>query len=141
MIRHLRRCGHNAGLLLTLAFAATWRPSAVLAQDADLGPLKATREHPLFSPMRRAVERPPAQALEMAAAKVAQSSKPNLELRGVVYAENRRIAIVKHPQEARTIEVSEGAEIDGWTIVAIQHRAIALRRDTLDLVLKMSEPK
>lgn len=141
MIRHLLRGCRYAAFITVTVVAVAGQQIVALAQNADLGTLKSTREHPLFSPTRRAVERRSTPTSEAVAASAMQPTKPNLELRGVVFAEDRRIAIVKHPQDGRAIEVSVGNQIDGWTIVEIQRRAIALHRDTSDLVLKMSEPK
>ena len=114
---------------------------AEAAEAPGLDALEATRQRPLFAPTRRPPPREAASApAEAAAAPDAPVPAPNLELRGVIVGHDRRVAIVKHPQDAKTTDLSIGDRIDGWVVMAIQPRTIVLHRDFRSVALDMPEP-
>jgi hypothetical protein len=63
-----------------------------------------------------------------AAAQSASSTPLAATLVGVILGSGGRRALVEHGEPAQVTRVSEGQEIDGWTITAIQRDRIILRR-------------
>ena len=122
-----------AGAVLS-AFALTASSAAQIYQELD-----ATRSRPLFAPTRR-----PPPAVPESTADIAPSApndpRPNVEVRGIIVGDNRRIAIIQRPAGAQTMRVAVGGEVDGWTVTDIRRRGIVLQRDSRTITLVMPEP-
>jgi hypothetical protein len=100
--------------------AASDNPLAVLSLDR----LSATREHPLFSPSRRAPQLVTASARPPPAPPPAQP--PNIELHGTIINAEDAFAIIFSSAENRTTRVRVGDEIAGWKVSAIDERKMVL---------------
>jgi hypothetical protein len=115
-----------AGLALVVELAFPWEqpPSAPAAAAAAPGELRhpeppvpiayaAIAEHPLFHPSRQPWVAPPPPAPPAAHA---APPPPDYFVSGVVLSGSARSAIVKQSGAAKTMLVSEGDTLGGWTL-------------------------
>ena len=100
----------------------------VLAASPSAQELDATRRRPLFAPTRRPPPEPVAEPVNPVQPAAVEAT-PNVEVRGIIFGDNHRIAIVKRPSSPQTVDVAVGSEIDGWVVSDILPRGIVLRRD------------
>jgi hypothetical protein len=113
---------------------------ATLPEHAALEDYRFALERPLFHPSRRPFpDRKALLALE-ATAKAKQISQPaaaspppprppqGVQLRGTVLAGPLQSAVFERTGSQTYITVSEGEQLDGWTLVKIDREEIVLRR-------------
>lgn len=132
-----------AGVLAAVVCAMVLPGSATRAAEGDRpASYEATRSRPLFSPTRRPPP-PPAPAfvappvVVMAPAPV---MAPDLAVSGVIVGTDTRIAIVKRPSDAVFTRLTPGSKIDGWTVSAIEPRAVVLKRDDRSVTIGLPDP-
>lgn len=65
---------------------------------------------------------------------------PDLAVSGVIVGNDTRVAIVKRPTDAVFLRLTPGSKIDGWTVSAIEPRAVVLRRDDRSVTIGMPDP-
>jgi hypothetical protein len=129
-----------AALFTALSYATASAQLAAYAQDVSLQSSQASRDRPLFSPTRRPIARHQAPTQKAPDVGAVQPQRPNFELRGIVYGQYHRVAIIKNYQDGQSAEIAVGGDIDGWTVAEIEPRRIALRRDALNYTLQLPEP-
>ena len=76
----------------------------------------AIAEHPLFYPTRQPWTAPPPPAAATTTAQTAPVPLANYILSGVVITNTNRVALLKSSNTAKTIALTEGRELDGWTL-------------------------
>jgi hypothetical protein len=122
-------------LAAVLAVASEWIAPRELAQYApalgtpinvpveggpatapSTGTYPAIAEHPLFYPTRHPWAPPPPPATAPAAAQTGPAPLANYILGGVVITNANRLALLKSSNTAKTIALTEGRELDGWTL-------------------------
>ena len=133
----------RAAWVAVLAVCGTLALATVPARAADPGgldALSATREHPLFTPTRRPPPRPAVLPQGPSTPAATEAPPPSVEVRGVIYGGDRRVAIVKRPQDLQTMAVKVGGQIDGWVVAEIHPRGIVLERGGRSITLPMPEP-
>jgi hypothetical protein len=105
----------------TFAAGPSVSPLAALSLDR----LSATRDRPLFSPIRR----PPAPAPIVAAPPPPPPPPPDLALLGVVMDGEEARAVVRAGPAAKTVRVQIGDDIGGWKVGQIEARQLVLLLD------------
>jgi hypothetical protein len=80
------------------------------------GTYPAIAEHPLFYPTRRPWAAPPPPAVAPVTAQTGPTPLANYTLGGVVITDAIRVALLKSSNTAKTIALTEGRELDGWTL-------------------------
>jgi hypothetical protein len=122
-------------LAAALAVAAEWIAPHELAQYApalgtainvpveggpaaapSTGTYPAIAEHPLFYPTRQPWAPTPAPAAAATTAQTRPAPLANYTLGGVVITDAIRVALLKSSNTAKTIALTEGRELDGWTL-------------------------
>jgi hypothetical protein len=93
----------------------------------SLDRLSATREHPLFTPSRRAAPPPPPVASTAPVEAVA--GPPRIALVGVVIGVEGPRAVINDMALNKIVRVRIGDEIDGWKVREIDERLLVLWRD------------
>lgn len=100
----------------------------------------AIAEHPLFYPSRQPWIAPPPPSVGK---KTTSQTRPaplgNYTLVGIVISDSNRSALLKSSNPPRTIILSEGQTIDGWTLREISHER--LHFDAGDSTYDMSFPR
>ncbi len=125
---------------VTLFVLGAMRGAPGLATEAsDLRTLEATRQRPLFSPTRRP---PPPSVVDEAEAPPAPPVKPppDIKVSGIILGSERSVAIVRLGQNAASLHVSLGSQVDGWTVSAIEARRIELRLGSRSLTAVLPDP-
>jgi hypothetical protein len=106
------------------------------AAASSAGTYPAIAEHPLFYPTRRPWAPPP--ATETAPAQTGPAPLANYILGGVVITNANRVALLKSSNTAKTIALTEGRELDGWTLREIDRER--LRFESGSATYEMSFP-
>ena len=139
--------GPSAAVLGLAAILCAVSPtvSATQAAEGDRpAAFEATRSRPLFSPTRRPPPPPPPAPVLVAPPAVVMAPPPviapDLAVSGVIVGTDTRIAIVKRPSDAVFTRLKPGSMIDGWTVSAIEPRAVVLRRDDRSVTIGMPDP-
>jgi general secretion pathway protein N len=86
-------------------------------------------ERPLFSPSRRS---PPPQL-----AQGKQTDAGGLVLSGIILTSDARVALVQSGKTAPAKRLTEGQEIEGWSVQSILPDRIVLRRGATEHELKL----
>jgi hypothetical protein len=86
------------------------------AAAPSAGTYPAIAEHPLFYPTRVPWAAPPPPAAAPATAQTGPAPLANYILGGVVITDAIRVALLKSSNTAKTIALTEGRELDGWTL-------------------------
>jgi hypothetical protein len=97
-------------------------------------------QRPLFTESRR-----PEDKSKRAAAGAIKAAEQDLRLTAVAISERGRYALVRKGHDGETVRLTEGAEVDGWTLVEVSPHTVTLRRgeesQTLPLLREvMDEP-
>jgi hypothetical protein len=133
-------------VLLSVALAAG--AGSASAQDAaavfSLPPLEefgAIVDRPLFSPDRR----PPADQVEseapVASSEPSGSAERQIVLAGTATDQSERaVAILHDLSQGIQFRVWVGDEIEGWTVKAIEPRAVVLSTATQEVTVTLDEP-
>lgn len=95
-------------------------PTSVHVRDTDVADLGAEISAPLFAPSR---------SVTPAGANPAAPPAPPPQLTGIVLGAGRAVALVKSASGGDTLMLHAGDTVDGWTIVGIAARQIAVARD------------
>lgn len=117
------------------SFAAGERPSSPSALNplaaVSLPSLVNTRERPIFTPTRRAPKLPnmPPQKL------IAEPSRPELALLGVITEGSGGLAIFRDEKTQLVVRLQIGQTYAGWTLQKLDHREAAFERDNKISVL------
>lgn len=106
-------------------------PSAGNASLPPLASLAAVIERPLFAANRR--------PLAHAAAAPAADPK-TFSLAGITIAGGERAAFVRHAGSPAIQRLTEGQEIDGWTVRAIAADRITLRHGAAEATMPLYKP-
>ncbi len=91
------------------------RPHQIAAADAA-----AIAEHPLFFPSRRPWVAPAQNPLPPPAAAPDRAPPSGYTLIGVILGDAVRRAVLRRADAQKTMIVSEGEDVDGWTLRAIR---------------------
>jgi hypothetical protein len=155
-VGRLRACARSYGWLLAAALLCfTSATTAVAVSDRGpevgtnnpiashpLSQLTATRERPLFTPSRRPPNPAPPVRVAVAAAPppVLPPAPPPFVLVGTITGQAANIAIVKHDKTGEATSLKAGDVRDGWTVTAIERRAVRFSRDerTEEIALQKS---
>jgi len=135
----------SGGLRPAAALALPEAPALPAAQGGP-APLPAFRppaaeasavivERPLFFPSRQ-----PAEPEPVAAAAEPPAEPPDMALIGTIVTTSGRRAIVQSPPGGAAQVLSEGQEIDGWTIAAIETERVLLRRGDEEQAIALEDP-
>lgn len=123
-----------APLEVTTSHLETALPATPELRFPPLGRFTETLERPLFSPTRR---RPEVQVF-------AQKPDPriplDLVLKGVIFSQNERVAVVspsKRSREKTILRLPEGAIYQGWTLEEIAPRTVTFRRGNAEEQIKL----
>ena len=130
-------------LMAALAVAAEWimprelaeyMPAPAAASDAPpAGSPAAARaaatyaaiaEHPLFYPTRQPWAPPPAAETKAPLPQAATVPLANYVLAGVVITNANRVALLKSSTTAKTLTLTEGRDLDGWTLREISREGL-----------------
>jgi hypothetical protein len=76
----------------------------------------AIAEHPLFYPTRQPWAPPPAAEPKAPLPQTAAVPLANYTLAGVVITSANRVALLKSSTTAKTLTLTEGRDLDGWTL-------------------------
>jgi general secretion pathway protein N len=116
------------------AVAISLLPSSFTYADElpALESLNATRQRPLFSPLRR----PPAVEKPRSAPVIAQRSPPNVVLSGVIVGTGLQTALLKRGKELKPFPAKLGDDIDGWSVTMIAPRQVMLQNDEQSITLE-----
>ena len=142
---HPGRSAPAAGVLAAVLCAGVLPGSATRAAEGDRpASYEATRSRPLFSPTRRPPPPPPPAPAFVAPPVVVMAPAPvmapDLAVSGVIVGTGTRIAIVKRPSDAVFTRLTPGSKIDGWTVSAIEPRAVVLKRDDRSVTIGLPDP-
>ena len=108
------------------------------AAAPSAGTYPAIAEHPLFYPTRLPWAAPPPPAAATTTAQTAPVPLANYILSGVVITNTNRVALLKSSNTAKTIALTEGRELDGWTLRKIGRER--LRFESGSATYEMSFP-
>ena len=103
-------------------------PTTVHIHGKDVANLGAELSAPLFAPSRNVVP---------AGTNPAAPPAPPPQLTGVVLGGGRAVALVKKASGGDTLMLHAGDIVDGWTIVGIAARQIAIARDGAQQVVML----
>lgn len=111
--------------------------------DVPLTALTATRQMPIFSPLRR--PRPPAvQALPSiqpaAPAAIEQFRGPPFALVGAIRGEGVGIAILLDASSKGVVRLRTGESHLGWVLQQVERREVTLEKDSVTSVLALPNP-
>jgi type II secretory pathway component PulC len=130
---------------LVMAFACALEGAAQQAVPDDplrralalpaLEELRATRERPLFAATRRPPSLPSA-PLEPAPVRAEGSALP-LGLEGIVIGENEGIVVFRNQNSNQIQRMRLGETFEGWTLIAIDARSVALSDGTTTVTLQL----
>jgi hypothetical protein len=147
-------------IILLLGVTAVWRDTAptalpvlpvIPAADRDVVPgasqpvalpvraeLSAAAERPLFNPNRKRALAAPASPQQQAA-----STKPFRQpvLLGVVGTSERRVALIKLPEEKDARRMRIGDSFDGWSISDIRTDAVIFRSGAIEHEIRLPSAK
>jgi len=88
------------------------------------GTYPAIAGHPLFYPTRQPWAPPPPPAAATTTAQTGPTPLANYILSGVVITNANRVALLKSSNTAKTIALTEGRELDGWTLREISRERL-----------------
>lgn len=100
-------------------------PLSPLAAQLSLDQLSATRDRPLFSPTRR----PPAPPPVVVPVAPPPPPPPNLVLLAVIMDGDDARAVVRVGQDAKSLRVQIGDNINGWKVGQIESKQLVLLLD------------
>jgi len=103
-------------------------PATVHVRGKDVANLGAELSAPLFAPSR---------TVGTAGANPATPPAPPPQLMGVVLGGGRAVALVKSAGGGATLMLHTGDTVDGWTVVGIAARQIAVARDDVQQVVNL----
>ncbi|HYD68354.1 hypothetical protein [Azospirillum sp.] len=92
-------------------------------------------ERPLFFPSRR-----PAEPEPVAAAPEPPAEAPDVALVGTIITHSGRRAIVRSPAETSALVLSEGQDINGWTVASIEVDRLLLRHGNGEQIIALEDP-
>jgi hypothetical protein len=101
-----------------------------------LASLTATRERPIFSPMRR----PAAAMVRSAPTQPPSAGQPLLVLLGAIAGETEGIAIFQDRTTKNTIRLKPGESHAGWTLQAVKAREAILQNEQKTAILVFPNP-
>lgn len=139
-----------AVVALEIAFpfdAADLRPESVPAELPQMPEADSARYvHPSFEAYSAVLERPlffPDRTLppEPVVAQAAPRAPLNLVLEGIAIIGDARIAVLKDPQRKRLVQLSAGAEHEGWTLEEISADGATFSRDGETIALRLDDPE
>jgi type II secretory pathway component PulC len=128
--------------LLPCAAGAQSPPADSPVRSFALPPLeelRATREHPLFSPNRR----PDVETAEVPEAAPVEENPDSLpfELTGVVMGMDTAIAILRNRDTQETVHLHRGETLEAWSIEEIAPRHVVLRQEDRQVRLDLFSAK
>ena len=107
-------------------------PSALNPLAAvSLSSLVNTRERPIFTPTRRAPKLPNVLPPKL----IAEPSRPELALLGVITEGTGGLAICRDEKTQLVVRLQIGQTYAGWTLQKLDHREAAFERDNKTSVL------
>lgn len=122
--------------------------SAAAPVSSNRGPTAAAPSypaiaaHPLFYPTRQAWVPPPEPALpQQPAAPKGLASLDNYQLTGVVIGARGRTAVLKAKSGNKTLILTEGQKLDGWTLRAIRHDKLHFEAGSSSFDLQFQSPR
>jgi hypothetical protein len=155
MWRWLSLADHESPSVQLTQNSSAARAIAPVALPAQAGfeDYRFALERPLFHPSRRPFpDRKTLVALE-AAAKSKQAPPPppappprppsppqNVQLRGTVLVGPLQSAVFERAGSQNYIRLSEGAQLDGWTLVRISQEEVVLRLGDQSVTLPLAKP-
>lgn len=98
------------------AAASNAPPAGSPAAARAAGTYPAIGEHPLFYPTRQPWAPPPAAETKAPPPQTAPVPLANYSLAGVVITNAGRVALLKSSTTAKTVTLTEGRDLDGWTL-------------------------
>ncbi len=104
------------------------RTSVMPQASVPLTELRETIERPLFMPSRRPVQARPAAARNIPPPVEVEQAPINLRLSGTIHtgsSAGRALIVSSGEPKGRWLE--EGAEIEGWSVVAVERFAVQMR--------------
>jgi len=106
-------------------------PEELNVATPTLEEFSAVIERPIFSPSRR----PATLIAETPEAMAAPTLE--VDLVGIVMWQSQRIALVRLKQDSRVIKVNQGADVAGWTAVAIEPSRVLFRRGDVEKEIRL----
>lgn len=133
-IRKRRRIS-SCCVTFLVSISAQLTPSASTVVGAAEKPtfdkLVATRQRPLFSPTRRPPpEEKPRQTTD------AERQPPDVVLNAIIIGPGVEIALLKRGRDTKPLQVSTGADLDGWSVTEITSTRVALTSGTRSITLE-----
>jgi hypothetical protein len=101
----------------------------------------AIAEHPLFYPGRQPWTPPPATEPKPPPPKAGPSPLANYTLVGVAITNANRVALLKSSTTAKTITLTEGRELDGWTVREISRERLRFESGGASYEIRFPAPK
>jgi hypothetical protein len=101
----------------------------------------AIAEHPLFFPSRQPWTPPPAIEPKPPPLKAGSSPLANYTLVGVAITNANRVALLKSSTTAKTITLTEGRELDGWTLREINRERLRFESGGATHEIRFPAPK
>ena len=148
--------GWRSAIVLLAGFAAVWQlampveppvsatpPSASATAPARAGPVTALvpaypaiAEHPLFYAIRQPWAPPATPPVPQAPAPAAPHPLQKYRLVGVVISNGARAALLKPSDGSKTVTISEGEQLSGWTLREIRPDALRFEsgRDAYEII-------
>lgn len=112
-----------------------WSPADMEAVVPELAveipaTLQAAFDRPLFQKQRRPFQ-PAVQMVDVIEAEAVPEPSPpdtsGLSLKGIVVTTHRRLALIATAQSPEGAWLSDGAEIDGWTVTGLEPDTVTLQ--------------
>lgn len=94
-------------------------------------------DRPLFSVSRRPEE---AVGVTQQAAQQVQAQAHGFTVKGIIIAENTRVALILRKGAKSMVQISEGQVIDGWTVATILPDRVVFRRGNVSNEVKIEDP-
>lgn len=112
--------------------------------EIPLVSLSATRERPIFSPLRRpapsAVVSVPIAKAPPSPSKPPRPERPQLSLVGTIAGDEESFGIFIDPTTKAALRLKIGDDYEGWTLHAVQGREVTLKRDQQTAILTLPQP-